>query len=226
MLDTTGLSVDDVVERIAESGRGAFVSDEADRLPLSRPHPHARFAAVLKATAGRLLLAAFRVRAVDIDRIPASSGAILAGNHVSYGDPTLLWCVAPRQVRFMGKAELWDNPLFAWVLARVLAFPVRRGAADRQAISTATGYLKEGSLVGIFPEGTRSRNAEGLGEGQEGVAFIAMRAGVPIVPVGIDGTARIKPEGTRMLRFPRVTMCFGEPVDPSRLLRVAAQANG
>jgi len=181
--------------------------------PESTPpaQPPARFARALRATAAKLLLALFRVRAIDMDRIPAS-GAILAGNHVSYADPVLLWCAAPRLVHFMGKAELWEIPVVGRLLTSVRAFPVRRGSADREAISAATRLLKSGELVGIFPEGTRVRGSDVLGEGQEGVAFIAMRAGVPIVPIGIDGTNRIMPEGTHMLRFPRVTMCFGEPI--------------
>lgn len=177
--------------------------------------PHFRLGRFLRVTAAKLLLALFRTRAIDMDRVPRTGGAILAGNHVSYADPVLLWCKAPRHVRFMAKKELWETGWLGWALDRVWAFPVRRGEADRAAISQATEHLKAGELVGIFPEGTRTREAEGeLGQAHSGVAFIATRAGVPIIPVGIAGTDRIKPPGARVLRFPRVTMCFGEPVRP------------
>lgn len=177
-----------------------------DALADPRSFPLGRF---LRATAGKLLLAAFRVRVEGESNVP-QTGAILCGNHVSYADPALLWCAAPRQTHFMAKSELFAKGVIAWGLPRVWAFPVRRGEADRAAITTATELLKRGELVGIFPEGTRKR--EGMGEGQQGAAFIAMRAGVPLVPVGIAGTDKIKPKGSRFMRFPRVTIRYGEPV--------------
>jgi len=168
-------------------------------------------ARALRASIAKLLLALFRVRVICPERVPAT-GAILAGNHVSYGDPVLLWCAAPRRVRFMAKSELWRSRFIGWGLDHLWAFPVKRGEADRHAITTATNLLKSGELVGIFPEGTRVREA--AVEPQGGVAFLAMRAGVPIVPVGIGGTDKIRPEGAKLLHFPRVTFVFGEPVCP------------
>lgn len=167
------------------------------------------FGRFVRATAGRVLLAIFRVRFLGIENVPAT-GAILSGNHVSYADPALLWCGSPRQVHFMAKRELWDTGWLGWALDRFWAFPVRRGEADRTSIQTATELLKSGELVGIFPEGTRKH--EGMGEAQQGAAFIAQRAGVPIVPIGIAGTEKIKPRGQRFMRFPRVTIAFGTPV--------------
>lgn len=169
-------------------------------------------ARVLRVTAAKLLLALFRVRLIGAGNIPPG-GAVLSGNHVSYADPVLLWCASPRPLHFMAKSELWQTGWLGWALLAVWAFPVKRGEADRASIQTATELLKRGELVGIFPEGTR--NQEGMGEAQQGAAFIAMRADVPIVPIGIDGTDRIKPKGRKMLRFPRVTMAIGEPVRAS-----------
>jgi 1-acyl-sn-glycerol-3-phosphate acyltransferase len=166
-------------------------------------------ARVLRATVAKLLLALFRVRLIGGESIPAS-GAVLSGNHVSYGDPVLLWCIAPRPVHFMAKSELWKIGWAGWALDHLWAFPIRRGEPDRAAIQVATELLKRGEFVGIFPEGTRSQ--EGMGEAQQGAAFIAMRAGVPIVPIGIAGTDQIKPKGRWFMRFPRVTMAIGEPV--------------
>ncbi len=175
-----------------------------------------RLTRVVRGTVGRLVLAAYRTRFCGVERVP-EGGAILAGNHVSYLDPVLLWCGSPRPTHFMAKSELWDVPVVGWALPRLLAFPVRRGAADRQAIATATERASAGALIGIFPEGTRQRPGahDDLGEANEGVAFIAMRVGVPVVPVGIAGTERALPAGARLPRFPRVTVRYGEPVDPS-----------
>lgn len=180
----------------------------SDRDPLRDPASF-RFGRFVRATAGRLLLAVFRVRFLGTENVPAT-GAILSGNHVSYGDPVLLWCGSPRQAHFMAKRELWDIRWLGWALDQFWAFPVRRGEADRASIQTATELLKAGELVGIFPEGTRKH--EGMGEAQQGAAFIALRAGVPIVPIGIVGTDKIKPRGQRFMRFPRVTIAYGKPV--------------
>jgi 1-acyl-sn-glycerol-3-phosphate acyltransferase len=174
-----------------------------------RPAESFLAARLLRATVGKLLLAMFRVRRIGADNVP-DGPVLLAGNHVSYGDPVLLWCAAPRRVHFMAKSELWESGFLGWALDRVWAFPVRRGTADREALSIAGALLATGETVGVFPEGTRNR--EGTAEAQQGAAFIAMRAGVPIVPVGIAGTDRIKPKGTRFMRFPRVTISYGTPV--------------
>lgn len=174
-----------------------------------------RFARFVRGSIGQLLLAIYRVRFIGTDNIPEGP-AIIAGNHVSYLDPSLLWCRRGRPIHFMAKAPLFDMPVMGWVLPRFWAIPVHQGSADRAAISAATELLDAGELVGIFPEGTRIRHggADALGEGQGGVAFIAMRANAPVVPVGIAGTERAWPEGQRLPRFPRVTILFGEPVRP------------
>ncbi|MDF1541732.1 MAG: lysophospholipid acyltransferase family protein [Anaerosomatales bacterium] len=174
-----------------------------------------RLARTLRATLAHVLLAAYRTRSTGAQNVPPG-GAILAGNHASYLDPILLWCNAPRPVHFMAKVELWNSRVIGGALDRLWAFPVHRGAPDRAAVTTATELLSSGKLVGIFPEGTRHRT-EGpdlLGTANAGAAFLAMRAGVPVVPVGIHGTAEALPRGARMPRFPRVAIRYGQPVYP------------
>lgn len=170
---------------------------------------------VLRSTLGRVVLAVYRTRVLGADRVPGG-GVILAGNHVSYLDPVLLWCAAPRPVHFMAKVELWESRVIGWAIDRLLAFPVHRGKPDRNALLTAAALLEAGRIVGIYPEGTRQDpgSDEALGEAHLGVAFIALRTGVPVVPVGIAGTAEALPRGARLPRFPRVTLVFGEPVHP------------
>jgi len=173
-------------------------------------HPLATF---LHATLGKLLLVLFKVRVHGIENIPAG-GAVISGNHVSHMDPVLLWCRSPRPVHFMAKRELWDSAFIGWLLPRLYAFPVNRGGADRGAIETATAYLKAGDLVGIFPEGTRSEDGQAMGEAHGGAAFIAMRAGVPVVPAAFVGTQDVLGKGRRLPRLRRVTVVFGEPIHP------------
>lgn len=163
-----------------------------------------------------VVMAAYRLRTIGADNVP-EGGVILAGNHVSYLDPALLWCVSPRPAHFVAKSELWDVRWLGWLLERLWAFPVARGSADREMIATATKLLKSGEIVAMFPEGTRNKSgdAESLGEAHGGVAYIAQRAGVAIVPVGIANTEKAWPKGQKLPRFPRVTIRFGEPIDPA-----------
>jgi 1-acyl-sn-glycerol-3-phosphate acyltransferase len=179
------------------------------------PHPPRSFwfARVVRGTFGVLLGALFRTQVVGRDNLPATGGVILAGNHISYGDPILLWCRSPRPVHFMAKTELWRSTILGTGLDYFWAFPINRGEADRTALAKASEYLKAGDAVGIFPEG--HRNFDGQSEAQGGAAFLAMRNGVPIVPVGIAGTEGIKPPGKRLIRFPKVVISFGQPIDPA-----------
>ena len=196
--------------------------------PLAGPDaPRWGLARFVRSTIGRMALALYRVKIEGAEKVPLA-GAVLAGNHVSYLDPVLLWCGSTRPVHFMAKVELWGSSLLGWALDQFWAFPVDRSGADRTSISRATTLLQHGDLVGMFPEGTRKRgDSEDLGEAHGGVAFIALRAGVPVVPVGISGTDRAWPPGKRLPRLVKVRMRYGDPVHPddfegSRKERVAA----
>jgi 1-acyl-sn-glycerol-3-phosphate acyltransferase len=174
-------------------------------------------ARVLRVTIAILLRLLYRVRVLGKENLPAEGGYVLAGNHVSYLDPMLLWCVATPPAHFMARSDLFAKQFLSWFLPRVWAFPITRDSADRTAIKRATSLLQAGEVVGIFPEGTRRVPGEleaGASEAHAGVAFIALRAGAPVVPVGISGTERALPRGAKIPRFPRVTIRFGSPVCP------------
>lgn len=179
-----------------------------------RPPRSFWFAHVVRATVGVAVPALFRTRLLHRERVPRSGGVILAGNHVSYADPILLWCRSPRPTHFMAKRELWGTWILGWGLDHFWGFAVRRDIVDRDALRTAGSFLKAGEVVGIFPEGTRTFG-DGLGEAHGGAAFLAIHNGVPVVPVGIAGTDRILPPGARVPRLPKVVISFGEPIDPA-----------
>jgi 1-acyl-sn-glycerol-3-phosphate acyltransferase len=176
-----------------------------------------RLAHFLHATVGKFIMALYRTRILGAENLPPEGGFVLAGNHVSYLDPVLLWCASARPTHFIAKQELFDAVGVGWLLRRVWAFPIKRASADREAIGRATALLKHGEPVGIFPEGTRqaagAADAE-PGEAHAGVAFIAVRSDAPVVPVGISGTERALPRGAWFPRFPRVTIYYGAPVRP------------
>jgi 1-acyl-sn-glycerol-3-phosphate acyltransferase len=146
------------------------------------------------------------------ENVPAGA-AVLAVNHNSYADPVLAWAVTPRHSSYMARADLYHSALARWAFPLLGTIPLRRGQADRDALTAAAALLERGELLGIFPEGTRHN--EGIGEGLGGAAFIALRSNVPVVPVGVAGSKRIRPKGVRLIRIPRIAVVFAEPVDPA-----------
>lgn len=152
----------------------------------------------------------FRFEVLGEENWPRRGPAIIASNHGSNLDPCLVGIAFPGEIRWMAKAELWKVPLLGWLITKLGAFPVKRGEADRDAIRRARELLREGWIVGMFPEGTRQRGG-GLGEPQPGVGMLAMEPGVPVIPVRIRGSERIIRHG--LPRLPRVSVTIGRPVD-------------
>jgi len=140
------------------------------------------------------------------ENVPKRGPVVLIANHTSYLDPPALGVASPRRVYFMAKEELFRIPLFGWLLKGLGAFPVKRGTPDRRAFKRALAVLAAGNVLGIFPEGTRSKTGE-LGPAEEGAAVLALRSGAPVVPAGITGTRGSGP----------IRVAFGPPVDTSDL---------
>ena len=142
-------------------------------------------------------------------------GAIIASNHTSYLDVAFLWCaIRPSQwVRLIARESLFDTlgGFGGQIIARVGAFPIKRDSADRTALKRASRMLKNGELVGIFPEGTRRGKGSMEPELHAGVALIAKMGQAPIIPATIRDAENIKRKGER-IRFPKVTVEFGAPV--------------
>ena len=150
----------------------------------------------------------FRTRVIGLENIPKTGAFILAANHVSNWDPPFLGTFIAREVNYMGKEELFKNPVMAWACRNLHVFPVRRGAADKTAIKTAVKLLREGKCLGIFPEGTRSKTGR-LGKAESGVSLIAALTKAPIIPAAIVDTEKIFSRATFL---PRLTVVYGTPL--------------
>jgi 1-acyl-sn-glycerol-3-phosphate acyltransferase len=155
-----------------------------------------------------LFAVVFRWEVKGIENIPSHGGVIIASNHISLWDPPVLGSATPRPVHFMAKEELFTIPVFSWIIRKLHSFPVRRGSADRTAIRTMINLLECGEIVGIFPEGTRSKTGQ-LGQPELGVAMVALKTGMTIVPAAIIGTNKIWGSDTW---FPRIKVMFGKPI--------------
>ena len=146
-----------------------------------------------------------------LDNVPARGPLILVANHNNIIDPPLLGASIPhRPVVFMAKKELFDRWYSGWLVRGYCAFPVRRGEPDRQAFRHALEVLRRGLILGMFPEGTRSKTGA-MGPAQPGTAIIALRARVPILPVGITGTDKVKGPASVIRRRPHIRVNIGRP---------------
>jgi 1-acyl-sn-glycerol-3-phosphate acyltransferase len=131
----------------------------------------------------------FRIRLEGEEHIPEAGPVILASNHRSNMDPVLLASAVRRPVTFMAKAELFVGPL-GWIMRWIGQFPVRRGGIDREALRRTDAVLARGSMLGLFPEGTRGDG--GFAAVHPGLAYIVVRQRCPVLPVVIFGTERVR----------------------------------
>ncbi len=153
------------------------------------------------------------------ENLPGAGGYLLVSNHISWLDPPMLEFALGEPIRFMAKREVFAVPVIGFVLRAIGNFPIRRGESDRRALETALRVLAAGQPVGFFPEGTRSKDGC-LRRAKPGIALLARRSGVPVVPVAVMGTrhARIS-----LGRRTRVLVRVGAPIAASEL--VAAGTN-
>ncbi len=144
------------------------------------------FYSFLRNCARLFYIIVYHITVIGRENIPAEKGGyIIASNHVSNNDPPVVGITFKGKYTFMAKQELFEiNPFFTWLIKRLGAFPVKRGAKDNSAIDRALESLKEGRIFVIFPEGTRSKDGT-LGRAKSGVTLIAAQAKVPVVPVYI-----------------------------------------
>lgn len=170
-----------------------------------------------------LAKAVYRPTVEGLENVPRKGGVILASNHLSFIDSVVIPLTAPRPISFLAKAEYFTGTGFKGRMSRAFfkaidAVPVQRGEIHlaQAALNAALEILEEKNAFGIYPEGTRSLDGR-LYRGKTGVAWLALTAGVPVVPVALAGTEEILPVGRRRPRLRKVTVRFGEPLDFSEL---------
>jgi 1-acyl-sn-glycerol-3-phosphate acyltransferase len=166
-----------------------------------------------------------RTEASGMENVPRSGPFFLVANHQSVLDPILVQTACPRPLHTFTKSTQFSGRLFRWVLIKVKGIPTRRYRIDPQVVRVALRRLAEGKGVGIYPEGERSWDGE-LQPFRQGTIRLLLRAGVPVVPCGIDGSYDVWPRWSRIVRRRRVRVTFGSPLQwpamEDRLSREAA----
>jgi 1-acyl-sn-glycerol-3-phosphate acyltransferase len=166
------------------------------------------------AIAGGLARILFDARVEGVEHVPRTGAFIVVSNHCSNLDPPLIgWAtgnLAGRIVHFMAKIEMRGWPIVGWLATQSAVYFVRRGERDRAAQRFSLEALAAGRPIGMFPEGTRSRDGR-LKAGKAGAALLAMRSGAPLLPVAIAGTHRIFPGRSRWPHATRIRIRIGEP---------------
>ncbi|MFC0559861.1 lysophospholipid acyltransferase family protein [Halalkalibacter alkalisediminis] len=160
------------------------------------------------------LSSSYKVEVRGKENIPNKGGTILCCNHIHNFDPPLLGSYIERQVHYMAKQELFEQPILKQLLPKLGAFPVRRGMSDKQALRTALKLLKEGNVLGLFPEGTRSKDGQ-LQKGLSGAGFFALRTDAVVIPCAIIGPYK---------RSKTLKLVYGEPIDFTQLREEKASA--
>jgi 1-acyl-sn-glycerol-3-phosphate acyltransferase len=147
------------------------------------------------------------------EHLPKQGAFVLAPVHRCYLDTPFAGAVRWKRMRFMGKDTMWKNRQFGWVFSALGAFPVSRGTADREALRRAIEVLQMGDPLVLFPEGER-KSGPTVQPLFDGAVYIAIKAGVPIVPVGIGGSERVMPKGSKFVYPRKVHVEIGRPIPP------------
>lgn len=156
----------------------------------------------------------WRISFEGVENVPRTGPFVLAPVHRSFIDFGLVSGTTRRRMGYMGKESLWTSKLLGAFISMLGAYPVNRGAPDREALRRTLALLEKGEPLVLFPEGTR-RTGLVIEHLHEGAAYVASRAGVPIVPVGIGGSERALPKGRRLPRPVKIHILVGAPLVPA-----------
>ena len=157
----------------------------------------------------------FRGKTTGISNLPKIGGVVVVSNHGSHLDPPILGHALGRPVAFMAKSELFKVPILSSIISACGAYPVKRGAGDREALKTASNRLVEGWATGVFLDGTRQENGR-VNDPKAGAALLAARTGCPILPVAIINSHRAFPKGSFFPRFVAIHLKVGELIQPPK----------
>ena len=158
----------------------------------------------------------YRIKVIGKENFPKEGGVLLCTNHIDNLDPPVVGITCPRTVHFMAKEELFSKPILKTLLPQVQSYPVKRGMSDRNAFRQTIKLLKDGKVVGLFPEGTRSKTGE-IGKGLAGAGFFALKGGdAKVIPCAIVGPYKA---------FSQLKVVYGEPMDmtPFRERKASAE---
>ena len=155
----------------------------------------------------------FKGKTLGITNLPKRGGVVVVSNHGSHLDPPILGHALGRPVAFMAKSELFNVPILSFIITACGAYPVKRGAGDREAIRKASAQLNEGWATGVFLDGTRQENGR-VNDPKAGAALLAARTGSPILPVAIVNSHRAFPKGSLIPRFISIHIRVGELIQP------------
>lgn len=177
-----------------------------------------RFARMLCHWVTVLLL---KVRVYGVRNVPERGGVLLVSNHQSFMDPILTTMALHREGNYMARDSLFRNRLFRWLIEYLNAFPVKRGTADLMAIKETMRRLKEGRVVLAFPEGTRTKDGR-IAPMLAGLATVAKKVGVPVVPTLIDGMYQAWPRDRRWPGFGDIVVEYGKPITADEYANMTA----
>lgn len=174
-----------------------------------------------RAVLGPIVRLVFRPTVIGRRKMPAAGGVVVASNHLSFIDSVVISLLARRPVSFLAKSDYFTGRGLRGALSRAFftgvgAIPVERGAgqAAQDALNAGLARVQSGQAFSIYPEGTRSRDGR-LYRGKTGVAWLALTAGVPVVPVALTGTQDLQPVGSTRIHLARIRVEFGDPIDLS-----------
>jgi CMP/dCMP kinase len=208
---SVGEIVDEIVAALGAGNRAPQATDPAER-PI-RPPSRAQiwFYAICRALLVGLSEVLLPGTVHGREKVPSKGAYIIAPLHRSDVDFLIAARITRRRLRFLAKEGIFVNRPFSWLIETLGAFPVRREATDRKAFDRSLEVLMAGEPLVLFPEGTR-RTGPSVGEVREGAAYLALRAGVPIVPVGLAGTDEALPIGHKFVHPTRLGIVVGDPL--------------
>jgi len=186
-----------------------------EEIPKNRPRQSFVYACVSYLFVFPIFRFLFKGQTIGISNLPKTGGVVVVSNHGSHLDPPILGHALGRPVAFMAKSELFKVPILSFIISACGAYPVKRGAGDREAIRNASDRLNEGWATGVFLDGTRQENGR-VNDPKAGAALLAARTGSPILPVAIVNSHRAFPKGSVLPRFVSIHLRLGELIQPPK----------